>query len=120
MMFTSISTMMELETEETAGDERRELLAVMADVRGFLGNARVKFRNAALLTQPNRRTEFEQAWNELEFRWTRLTDRQDQLTDGQREPLEKFNQAREAFRTSAEDMFRTIYPAEHADNEVLP
>ena len=46
MMFTSINNMIDLEVDEAADSERKQLLLAMADVRGFLGDARTKFRSA--------------------------------------------------------------------------
>lgn len=120
IMFTSISTMIDLEAEEPADNERRQLLAAMADVRGFLGNARTEFRSAVLKTQPQNRIGFEHAWDEFEQRWGRLSGRQDQLTDKQRESFERFSKAREAFGTNADAMFAALYAAEPTNSEVSP
>ena len=119
-MFTSISAMIDLETAEPADSERKQLLAAMADVRGFSGDALAKFRSAVQVAQPQNRVDFEQAWNEFERRWVRLSDRQDQLTDKQRESFERFRKAREAFGGNAESMFAALYQAEHTSSEVTP
>jgi hypothetical protein len=118
VMFTSISTMIGLETAEPADAGRKRLLAAMADVRGFLGNARTEFRGALLETHPQNRVEFEQAWNAFDRRRATLSDMQDQLTDKQREAFERFTKARDAFAENAESMFRALYPEQIA-SEVI-
>ena len=120
MMFTSITSMIDLETAESVNGGRKQLLAAMDDVRGYLGNARTEFRSAVFVPQPRNRVGFEQAWNEFERRWGRLSDRQDQLTDEQRELFDRFRQAREAFGENAKTMFTNLYRADHTSSEVTP
>ena len=120
IMFTSISTMIDLETAEPADRQRKQLLAAMADVRGYLGNAHTEFRSAVLVTQQQNRVSFEQAWNELERRWGTLSDKQNLLTVKQRESFERFDEARAAFGGNADAMRAALYQATHTSSEVTP
>lgn len=119
-MFTGITTMIDLESKEQSDNERKQLLSSMADVRGFLGNARTTLRTAALSNQPQNRLAFENAWKELELRWNILTDRNDQLTDGQRESFERFAKNYAAFAENSASMFEALYPAASTVSEVNP
>ena len=109
IMFTSISEMIDLEATETVNGEAKKLLATMADVIGFLGDARTRFRSAALNTQPKNRADFEQAWNAFEGRWIMLSDRQEELTGKQRAAFERFRKAREAFAENVNEMFMALF-----------
>lgn len=118
IMFTSISTMIDLENSEPADRQRKQLLAAMADVRGYLGNARTEFRSAVLVSQPQNRVVFEQAWSELERRWDILSDRSDLLTDKQRVLFERFSEARKTYVLNTESMFSALYQETHRSSEV--
>ena len=78
------------------------------------------FAARLLVTQPQNRVAFEQAWNEFERRWVRLSDRQDLLTVKQRESFERFRKAREAFGGNADAMLAALYQATHTSSEVTP
>ncbi|MBC7966708.1 MAG: urea ABC transporter substrate-binding protein [Fuerstia sp.] len=111
-MFTSISAMIDLESAESQDGERKTLFIAMADVRGFLGEARTEFRNAALIVQPGNRLDFEQAWREFERRWEILSGKQDMLTASQRTAFEQFSTAHEAYAKNAASMLEVLYPVE--------
>ncbi len=68
IMFQGISTMIDLEIAESADGERNQLVGLMADVQGVLGDARPKFHSAVLAIQPRNRVAFEEAWDEFERR----------------------------------------------------
>ena len=84
----------------------------MADVRGFLGDAQSKFRNATATVQPGNRLAFEQAWQEFESRWNTLSEKQNLLTAKQREVFELFSMAHEAYAENAESMITALYHIE--------
>ncbi len=118
IMFANISAMIDLEVTETVNSEGKQLLATMANVIGFLGDARAKFRSAALTTQPKNRIAFERAWNAFERQWTVLSDRQEELSDKQRAALERFRNAREAFGENVTAMFKALFDAQQETIEV--
>jgi urea transport system substrate-binding protein len=119
-MFTSISAMIDLEKTEAANEERKQLLAEMADVRGYLGNVRTKFQGAASKIRPSGRAEFERAWSEFERRWTELSAAKIAFNDVQREHFLLFVEAREAFAVNANSMFAALYSNGHTASEVNP
>jgi urea transport system substrate-binding protein len=118
IMFHSISAMIDQEATEPANEERKQLMAAMADVRGFLGDARAKMHSATLKTQASNRVEFDQAWVEFERRWTRLDRKQDVLNKDQREQFQRFDKAREVFDENAKAMLAALYPNGHVSSEV--
>ena len=124
-MFTSISAMIDLESAESQDGERKVLFIAMADVRGFLGEARTEFRNAALIVQPGNRLDFESAWHEFERRREILSGKQNIMTAPQRTAFEQFDMACEAYAKNAASMFKALYPVEATAatptaSEVLP
>lgn len=129
-MFKAISEMIDLESKESHDGERSSLFIAMADVRGFLGEARVEFRNATIIIQPGNRLKFEQAWQEFERRWDVFNSRNRMLTEPQRVAFEQFVTARKAYAANAASMLRVFYSVEltadrpNADappaSEVLP
>ncbi len=108
-MFDSISEMIDLEIDESVDSESRELLKVMTDIHGFLGDARLKFFTAVLVRQPQSRADFEQAWKTFGQRCDQLLARKQQLTEDQTEALERFETARSTFNNTASFMFDALY-----------
>ena len=124
-MFRSISMMIELEIAGSQNGERKSLLIAMANVRGFLGDARTKFRSATAVRQPRNRLEFELAWREFEDRLDTLTRQQDLLTTPQGTAFEQFGAARSVYAANVTSMMSDLYPVEPTDNapadrEVVP
>ncbi|MEQ9408252.1 MAG: urea ABC transporter substrate-binding protein [Fuerstiella sp.] len=118
VMFTSLSAMIDLEVEQPADADRKRLLGTIADVRGFLGNVRTRFRSACLMIQPGNRTDFERAWKEFEQRCDTLQHSQHQFTETQRDAFARFTTAREMFQGNAESMFRELYRRRKTASEV--
>lgn len=124
-MFRNINTMIDLEIAETANSERKSLLIAMANVRGFLGDARTKFRSATAILKSENRLEFDMAWREFEDRLDTLTRQQDLLTAPQRTAFEQFIAARNAYAENVKSMMSVLYPADPTDTlpterEVVP
>jgi len=120
IMFQEISRMINLEKDEPADKQRKQLLIYMADVRGFLGDARTKFRNAALSIQPGNLPIFHSGWDEFEKRWALLTQHQEHLTDQQKESYTKFNSALDVFNDNAKLMLDVLYKTVEPSTEVTP
>ena len=124
-MFTNINAMIDLESAESQDGERKLLFIAMTDVRGFLGEARTEFREAALIVQPGNRLDFEKAWHEFERRREIFSGKQEMLTASQRTAFEQFSTAYEAYAKNAASMLKVLYPVEStADtptaSEVVP
>ena len=119
-MFHEISRMINLEKDEPADEQRKQLLIYMADVRGFLGDARTKFRNAALSIQPGNLPTFQSGWKEFEKRCSLLTQHQKHMTDQQKESYTKFNNALDVFNNNAKLMLDVLYKTVEPSTEVTP
>lgn len=120
LMFTSISTMMDLEAAQLRSNEADSLLQQMANVRAFLSEARTDFRSAATVIHFNNRQAFEDSWQAFERRLAILLERTEELTEPQKATLEQFKMARDAFADNAAAMFKVIYSDSKASSEVLP
>lgn len=117
--------MIDLEVAESENGERKSLLIAMANVRGFLGDARTRFRNATAIVQPQNRHEFEEAWREYEDRLDTLTSQRDLLSAPQRMSFDQFREAHDVYAENVISMIRVLYPVDtNADaptaREVVP
>jgi hypothetical protein len=119
-MFKEISTMIELESEEPADIQRKRLLIAMADVRGFLGDARTKFRIALLSVHAGNRVTFKKSWDEFEQRLSLLTDNQKQFTEKQRKAFDRFKIAQKVFDENANSMLDVLYKTVDAPTKEAP
>lgn len=121
IMFDSISAMIDLEIAELDVSGRKPaILMAMANVRGFLGDARAKFRNATSVVNSANRTNFELAWQEFESRLEELSGQQEMLSDQQLSEFEQFGMARKSYAENAVDMMKALYQVDPTDNEVIP
>jgi len=121
IMFDSISAMIDLEIAELEVSGRKPaLLMAMANVRGFLGDARAKFRNATSVVNSRNRTNFELAWREFESRWENLGGQREMLTEQQLTVFEQFGMARRAYAENAVEMMKALYQVDPTDREVVP
>jgi len=119
-MFSSISRIIELEAAESAVENRKSLLLEMANVRGYMAEACMRFRKAGSVIQPANWSHFEQGWEEFDRHLAALAERRDELTDAQRELFKEFNLARIAYDNNAKAMFSAIYPDAKASSGVTP
>ncbi len=121
IMFESMSKIIELEAEESTEGNRKSLLLAVANVRGYMGEACTKFRNASSRKFNQQIGQnFELGWKKFNQHLAALMERREELTDAQRELFEKFNLARDAYEKNAKAMFIAICPDANTSSEVVP
>ena len=107
IMTTKISEIIDLELTESAGapGDRKQLLGMMADVRGTLGLGLANIR-AYLLTGDARFVEkFDTLWIKNERRFNELTNASGIMSSKQKRAFETFSKARAAFKNLPATMF---------------
>jgi len=101
----TITQMIDLESGEKANQQRKNLLGIMADVRGSMGMALANIR-AYLLTGDNKFSKnFDRFWATNEKRFTDLANNKGLLTKGQKAAFEKLALARNKFSPLPPKMF---------------
>ncbi|HFA59934.1 MAG TPA: methyl-accepting chemotaxis protein, partial [Rhodospirillales bacterium] len=101
----AITRMIDLEKTLPATAERKDLLAMMADVRGSFGLALADIRAFLLTGDAAYRAGFETNWRKNEERFADLAGRTSLLTAGQRQAFARLAEARREFAPLPERMF---------------
>ena len=101
----TITRMIDLEKTLPATAERKDLLGIMADVRGSFGLGLANLRAYLLTGEEGYRDAFERLWRKNETRFADLSRSAYLLTAEQREAFARLAEAREAFAPLPERMF---------------
>ena len=101
----TITRMIDLEKSLPATAERKDLLGIMADVRGSFGLGLANLRAYLLTGEEGYRDAFERLWRKNETRFADLSRSAYLLTAEQREAFARLAEAREAFAPLPERMF---------------
>ncbi len=104
-MLKSITRMIDLEQGLDATVARKDLLGVMADIRGTTAIALANIRAFLLTGDAAFQGQFDQAWGKSQRRFSDLINRQPLLTADQAEAFNELNEARTAFSPLPSRMF---------------
>ncbi len=104
-MFENITLMIDLEQELDATVARKDLLGIMADVRGTTAIALSNIRAFLLTGEASFQDEFDQVWGKSERRFNELASRRRLLTVDQAQAFDEFSKARQAFSLLPARMF---------------
>ena len=100
-MLKNITRMIDLEQALEATAARKDLLGVMADVRGTTAIALANIRAFLLTGDQAFQSQFDQVWGKSEQRFGDLTSRRSLLTSNQAEAFDRLSEARTAFLATA-------------------
>ncbi len=100
-MLGEITTIIDTETSLTASPERKEILGIMADIRGNTAIAIGQLRSYLLTADEQFNQEFSQRWNKTNTRLNDLRQRASLLTQNQSQALVKFTSAHDKFTPMA-------------------
>ncbi len=105
IMATQITRMIDLESQQPATPERKNLLGIMADMRGTTGLGLAAIR-AYLLSGDNKfKDNFNRLWDKNTKRYKDLNEAQQLLTTEQHEAFNSFSKARGIFDPIPTKMF---------------
>lgn len=102
---SNITTMIDLEAQESAGRERKDLLGMMADVRGTTGLGLAAIRAFLLSGNQKFQKNFDKLWAKNSRRFRDLSNNAHLLTARQRVAFEAFEKARRIFDPLPAKMF---------------
>lgn len=105
ILASSITTMIDLEKELPATPERKELLGMMADVRGSTGLGIANIRAYLLSGDESFKAKFAKLWAVNSRCFAGLQERQEMLTEAQAVAFAKFSAARAVFAPLPPKMF---------------
>ncbi len=97
IIVSAITEMIDAELKLEASPERKELLGIMADVRGSMGLALANIRAFLLSGNPKFEKLFEKMWNKNSVRYSVLTTKVDLLTPEQQAAFARLQEARKLF-----------------------
>jgi len=97
IIVSTITEMIDAETKLEATPERKELLGIMADVRGSMGLALANIRAFLLSGDLKFEKKFKSMWSKNSVRFSKLTTKTDLLTPDQTAAFERLKVARKAF-----------------------
>ena len=105
VLFTQITKMIDIEQTLEATQARKELLGIMADIRGTVAGGLASIRAYLLTGDGAFKTQFKELWQKNGQRFADLSDRVDLLTADQRAAFDGFADARAAFVPLPAKMF---------------
>jgi methyl-accepting chemotaxis protein len=97
IIVSTITEMIDAEAKLEATPERKELLGIMADVRGSMGLALANIRAFLLSGDTKFEDKFKAMWSKNNIRYSLLTTKTDLLTPDQQATFERLKLARKAF-----------------------
>lgn len=97
VIVSKITEMIDLEMEQQSSPERKQLLGMMADVRGTMGLSLANIRAYLLSGDAKFKTKYEKLWAKNERRYKDLSNNTYLLTSGQSSAFESLHKAREIF-----------------------
>lgn len=105
VLVSNITEMIDIELNQPSTAQRKQLLGIMADVRGTTGLSLANIR-AYLLTGDEKFVElFNTLWKKNSRRYNDLLKNQSLLTNKQKQSFAKFKTARDSFKTLPPLMF---------------
>ncbi|MBF0224333.1 MAG: HAMP domain-containing protein [Desulfobacterales bacterium] len=101
----NINTLINIEQTLEASQTRKDILGMMADVRGTTGLAISSLRSYLITGDIKDKNQFNQLWENNSKRFKNLSDNTLSLTPEQNNALKNFKEAREKFEKLADKMF---------------
>lgn len=105
ILSTQITTMIDLEAKQVATPERKNLLGIMADVRGTTGLALAAIRAYLLSGDEKFKGQFEVLWSKNKKRFKDLQNASQLLTQRQAKSFVSLSKAHKAFTPLPQRMF---------------
>lgn len=105
ILSTQITRMIDLEKQQPGTPERKDLLGIMADVRGTTGLGLAAIRAYLLSGESRFKDQFDTLWAKNSKRFDDLRQAKDLLTPEQRKAFDTFKQARDIFIPLPSKMF---------------
>ncbi|MCP3689205.1 MAG: HAMP domain-containing protein, partial [Gammaproteobacteria bacterium] len=105
IMVANITSMIDIETTLKASASRKQLLSMMADVRGTIGLGLANIRAYLLSGDEKFRRDFERLWTKNEKRYADLNDQSHLLNAEQQKLFQPLVEARTEFAPLPEKMF---------------
>ena len=105
ILSTQITRMIDMEKEQPGTPERKNLLGIMADVRGTTGLGLAAIRAYLLSGESRFKDQFDTLWDKNSRRFKDLQQAVGLLTPEQRKAFDSFSQARELFVSLPPKMF---------------
>ena len=105
ILFAEITKMIEIEQTLAATSARKEVLGIMADVRGTVAGGLASIRAYLLTGDDSFKQQFEQFWKKNDRRFADLSDRVELLTPAQKAAYDVFAETREGFAPLPTKMF---------------
>ncbi len=97
IIISAITEMIDIEAKLEATPERKELLGIMADIRGSMGLALANIRAFLLSGNEKFEKKFKAMWDKNNVRYSLLATKTDLLTPEQQAAFERLKVARKAF-----------------------
>jgi len=105
VLVSNITKMIDIELTQPSPPERKNLLGIMADVRGTTGLSLANIRAYLLTGDIKFINKFNTLWEKNERRYNDLLNNQPLLTQSQKEAFSEFNKARKIFTRLPSMMF---------------
>ena len=105
ILVSNITKMIDIELKESASPKRKQLLGIMADVRGTTGLSLANIRAFLLTGEKKFENKFKMLWEKNDRRYSDLLNNQSLLTQSQKKAFSEFKKARELFSTLPQKMF---------------
>jgi len=106
IIIKEISNMINIEFNAAATPERKNLLGIMADVRGSMALSLANIRAYLLTGDKKFSDEFNKYWSVNEKRYVELSQKTNLMTTGQRNSFNSLKAARNIFKTKPPEMFK--------------
>lgn len=106
VLASKITKMIDLEVDQKATKDRKNLLGMMADVRGTTGLGLAAIRAYLLSGDDHFRLSFEKLWKKNTRRFNDLKNVENILTNEQKEAFSEFKKARALFNDLPAKMFK--------------
>ncbi len=105
-LLREITTIINIETSLTASADRKEILGIMADIRGNTAIAMGNLRSYLLTEDRQFKDDFKTRWDKANTRFSDLQQRADILTPAQTQALAIFTNAHEQFLPITAEIFK--------------
>ena len=105
VLISNITTIIDLELKQPSSPQRKQLLGMMADVRGTTGLALANIRAYLLSGDEKFKNLFDKFWVKNTRRFNDLTKNSALLTPAQKKAFDKFTQSRKIFNPLPPKMF---------------
>ncbi len=106
ILVSEITRMIDIEFNQKANRNRKELLGIMADIRGTTGLALANIRAFLISGEKKFKTNHDSLWKKNEIRFNELSKKVNLLTSEQAQSFKRFKKARSVFEKYPPQMFK--------------